>query len=265
MVNDRQLMKNLAFASFGTLLLALSLVVGCASDAAKPAAQPSSSQPVSAAATPAAKPAKPVLPPGVAQPPAPFPGEGWQPMFDGHSLVGWRETAFPGRGEVECHSGVVVLNLGDPFTGINWTNDFPRVNYEVALDAMRLTGSDFFCGLTVPVGTNFCSLIVGGWGGSLVGISSLDGMDASENETTQSMNFDSGRWYRIRLRVTQAKIQAWIDDEKLVDVVTTGRRISVRPGDIELSEPLGLAAWQTATALREIKFRRVSGPAGKGD
>jgi hypothetical protein len=132
------------------------------------------------------------------------------------------------------------------------------MNYEVALDAMRLTGSDFFCGLTVPVGTNCCSLIVGGWGGSLVGISSLNGMDASENETTKFSNFESGHWYRIRLRVREKRIQAWIDKEKLVDVDTTDKRISVRPGDIELSQPFGIAAWQTSTALREVKFRRVS-------
>src|SRR5262245_12801694 len=131
------------------------------------------------------------------------------------------------------------------------------MDYEIALDALRLTGSDFFCGLTVPVGDTHCSLIVGGWGGSLVGISSLDGMDASENETTKYMEFQQARWYRIRLRVTQKKIQAWIDNEKLIDVDTTGKRISLRPGDIELSKPLGLAAWQTTAALRQIKYRLV--------
>ena len=82
-------------------------------------------------------------------------------------------------------------------TGINWTNRVPKVNYEVTLDAMRVTGSDFFCGLTVPVSDSFCTLIVGGWGGSLVGISSLDGQDASENETTKFFNFEQGKWYRI--------------------------------------------------------------------
>ena len=138
------------------------------------------------------------------------------------------------------------------------------MNFEVALDAMRVMGSDFFCGLTVPVGTNSCSLIVGGWGGSLIGISSIDGMDASENETTKFSNFESGRWYRIRLRVTEKRIEGWIDKEKLVDVETSKRRISVRPGDIELCMPFGVAAWQTGAAMREIKYRRVSGPVGKG-
>lgn len=178
-------------------------------------------------------------------------------MFDGKTLAGWRETQFAGRGEVNCQSGLLVLGMGDPFTGVNWTNEFPKMNYEVALEAMRVSGSDFFCGLTVPVGDDFCSLIVGGWGGSLVGISSLDGLDASENETTKYYSFDQGRWYRIRLRVTADKIEAWIDHEKLIDVATTGKRISLRPGDIELSKPFGLAAWETTAALRDIKMRRV--------
>jgi hypothetical protein len=194
-------------------------------------------------------------------PAAAFEGEGWQPLFDGRSLTGWHQTQFAGRAEVECQAGLIVMNMGEPFTGFDLTNDFPKMNYEVALDAMRVMGSDFFCGLTVPVGDSFCSLIVGGWGGSLVGISSLDGQDASENETTKYENFDAGRWYRIRLRVTEARIEAWIDKAKLVDVVTTGKKISLRPGDIELSKPFGIASYQTTAVLREIRFRRVDGPA----
>jgi Domain of Unknown Function (DUF1080) len=253
--------------SLGSLILTagLALAAGCASEPAKPAPQPAQHHESTASPLATNVEANITLPPGAAQPPAPFEGEGWRAMFDGATLAGWRETAFAGHGEVHYQSGVAVLSMGSPFTGINWTNEFPKVNYEVALDAMRVMGSDFFCGLTVPVGTNFCSLIVGGWGGSLVGISSLDGMDASENETTKFKNFESGHWYRIRLRVTEKKIQAWIDKEKLVDVSIADRRISVRPGDIELSEPFGLAAWQATAALREIRFRPVSESAGKGE
>src|ERR1044071_2463281 len=183
-------------------------------------------------------------------------------MFDGGTLKGWRETAFTGHGLVQCEAGLLVLNMGDPFTGINWTNEVPKINYEVALDAMRVSGSDFFCGLTVPVRDSFCSLIVGGWGGSLVGISSLDRMDASENETTKFTNFEQNRWYRIRLRITEKRIEGWIDKDKLVDVDISDKQISLRPGDIELSKPFGIAAWQTTSALRQIKMRTVIGPAG---
>ncbi len=242
--------------------LSLILATGCSSERARSSAQTESVQHQVTASSPASPPApREDLQELAARPPAPFEAEGWQSLFDGKTLAGWRETDFAGHGEVRCQFGLMVLNTGDPFTGINWTNDFPRLNYELALDAMRVSGGDFFCGLTVPVGDSFCSLIAGGWGGSLVGISSLDGMDASENETTKFINFQQRRWYRIRLRVTEGRIEAWIDREKLVDVVTTGKRISLRPGDIELSKPFGLACWQTAAAVREIRLRRVSSAA----
>ena len=243
--------------------LLLILLAGCNSSPVKPSNSTQASRPTTAPA-----PAKPqgtpkeTLQQAAAKPSAPLEGDDWHPMFDGKTLTGWRETEFAGRGEVQCESGLMVLNMGDPFTGINWTNDFPKMNFEVALDAMRMAGSDFFCGLTVPAGDSFCSLIVGGWGGSLLGISSLDHMDASENETTRFVNFETGRWYRIRLRVTTRRIEAWIDQEKMVNVDISDKSISLRPGEIELSKPFGIAAWQTTSALRQIKMRRVDAPAG---
>jgi hypothetical protein len=268
----------LATCVLGSVLCVLLLwLTGCASEPPKPASEPAPAPRPEATALPAAAPApatpatvaavdqdkKDPLKEAAAAPSAPLEGEGWQPLFDGHTLTGWRETRFSGRGEVEIRDSLLLMKMGDPFTGINWTNDFPKMNYEIALDAMRVSGSDFFCGLTIPVGNSFCSLIVGGWGGGLVGVSSLDGMDASENETTKYVTFQQGHWYRIRMRVTQDRLEAWIDQEKLVDVVTTGKKISLRPGEIEESKPFGLACWQTSAALRQLKMRRVDQPADK--
>mgnify|MGYP001274456350 FL=1 len=195
------------------------------------------------------------------QPPASWPGTGWQVLWDCRSWSGWYVIPYAGRGAVELQDGVLVMGMGSPFTGVRYTNDFPHTNYEIALEAARLSGSDFFCGLTVPVGDSHCSLIVGGWGGGLVGISSLDGYDASENETTTFHRFEKGRWYRIRMRVTPARLEAWIDDEQVVNVNIEGRRISVRPGDIEECIPLGISCWQTAAAIRNVRWRPVTGPA----
>lgn len=253
--------------SKSVLLFVLAVLTGCSAEPARqaapaPAATVTHTQPAATAAPAATNNvARDLVGAAAAKPSEPFSNELWQSMFDGHSLAGWRPTAFAGRGEIECQSGLLVLNMGDPFTGVNWTNDFPKVNYELALDAVRLAGSDFFCGLTVPVGDSFCSLIVGGWGGSLVGISSIEGMDASENETTKFLAFETGRWYRIRLRVTEGRIEGWIDQQKMLDVVIGDRKISLRPGEIEMSKPMGIAAWQTSAALREIRWRKVSTPA----
>jgi hypothetical protein len=186
--------------------------------------------------------------------------EQWISLFDGKTLTQWKETDFGGKGEVEVlpdfkGSPALILGYG-LMTGVTFTNEFPKMNYEISLEAMRVVGSDFFCGLTFPVGDNPCSLIVGGWGGGVVGLSSLNGSDASENETTKYMSFETGKWYRIRLRVEPDRISAWIEDEKVIDVETKDKKISVRL-EVEASRPLGIASWSTKAALRNIKYRKL--------
>ncbi len=183
----------------------------------------------------------------------------WRILFDGRSLQDWRPTRFGGEGDVELEEGQIVLESGSDLTGINWTGEFPTVNYEVALEAKRLAGNDFFCGITFPVKESPCSLIIGGWGGTVVGLSSIDGRDASENETGHSMNFDSGRWYAVKLQVAESKIEAWIDQKQVIDLEIGRHRISIRP-EVELSRPFGIASWRTKAALRDIKLRKLDGP-----
>jgi len=118
---------------------------------------------------------------------------------------------------------------------------------------MRVDGTDFFCGMTFPVGKDPCTLIVGGWGGTVVGLSSINGMDASENETTTLMQFEKNRWYNIRLKVADGKILVLIDDEVAVDFAIGDNMISIRP-EVELSKPFGICSWHTTAALRKIKL-----------
>jgi hypothetical protein len=181
----------------------------------------------------------------------------WQPLFDGVSLEGWGETPFGGEGLIRVEDGTIVLEFGEPLTGITRQGNVTRMDYELRLEAQRLAGHDFFCGLTFPVAASACSLILGGWGGSLVGLSNLDGKDASENETKQRIPFEDGRWYGVRVRVTASRIQAWLDEQRIIDVSTRGRRIGVRP-EVDASRPLGVASYRTRAALRGIQTRSIS-------
>jgi hypothetical protein len=183
-------------------------------------------------------------------------------LFDGKSLKGWKVTDFAGHGEVTVDPNfrgapALIFEMGAMMTGVTLTNPPPQGEFEVSLEAMKIDGTDFFCALTFPAGGGHCSLIVGGWGGGVVGISSVDSMDASENETTKFMSFEKNRWYKIRVRVTKSTIEAWIDDARVVNLITTDRRITVRPGEIELNEPFGLAAYETKAALRNIRVRNL--------
>ena len=187
-----------------------------------------------------------------------------RPLFDGQTLAGWAQSGFEGEGGVKVVApfrdgrGAIVIEKGVTLSGFTWTRggELPRVNYELTLEAMKLDGIDFFCGLTFPVGKSACTLVVGGWGGNVVGISSVDHSDASVNDTTSEREFAENRWYRIRVRVTEPRIEAWIDDEPVVDLETKGRLIGLRPGDIQKSLPLGVATYMTRAAIRDIRLRR---------
>lgn len=187
--------------------------------------------------------------------------EGWTMLFDGQSLEGWEITNFGPQGPVYVSGGNIILEMGDAITGINWKQEFPTINYEVQLEAKKVTGNDFFCGMTFPVEDSFCSLIVGGWSGPVVGLSSIDGFDASENETHTLRKFEHDIWYTIRLRVTPEKVEAWIDDEQVVDLPTEGRELTIRP-EVSLSRPFGIATWRTTAALRNIMIKVLSGSDG---
>jgi len=190
-------------------------------------------------------------------------GQEWRSLFDGKTLAGWTQTSFGGSGEVVVEDGAIVLNMG-MLTGVNYTNPIPRMDYEVEVQAKRAVGSDFFCGLTFPVGPDFATLIVGGWGGSVVGISSLDDNDAAHNETTTYQRFEAGRWYKIRLAVTPTHLSVWIDEDRRIHANIEGKKISLRPGDIELSKPLGIASYGTTAELKDIRLRSLKPEAGGG-
>jgi len=181
-----------------------------------------------------------------------------QPLFDGRSLDKWQPVDYLGSGRVHTVDGAIQLDRGVEQTGIRWTGPVLRSNYEITLEARRLAGRDFFCGLTFPVRDSYCSLIVGGWGGKTVGLSNIDGLDAAENDTTVLLDFELGRWYPIRLRVTDDRIQAWIEGDRIIDADIRNRTIDTRP-EVEQCKPLGIMTWMTTGQVRDIVLWRLEG------
>jgi hypothetical protein len=179
-------------------------------------------------------------------------------LFDGKSLDGWKKTDFAHSGDVKVEDGAIVLGAGRSMTGITSTRqDLLNTNYELTYEATRLKGRDFFAAATFPVGKSHITLVNGGWGGTVTGLSSLDGSDASENETTTFVKYKDKTPHRFRVWVSDKVIRCWIDDAKVVAVNIEGREVDTRI-ETNANKPLGFATYDTTGALRKIKIRPLA-------
>jgi hypothetical protein len=179
-------------------------------------------------------------------------------LFDGKSLDGWKRTDFFRAGAVKVVDGMIVMAPGQAMTGITTTREnLPTTNYELSYEAMRLSGTDFFAAATFPVAKSFVTLVNGGWGGSVTGLSSLNGSDASENETNQFVKYENKTWYKFRIRVTEQTIACKVDDKEIINLdyrdFQLGTRIETRP-----NQPLGFATYDSSGALRNIEIRPLT-------
>ncbi|MDG3006663.1 3-keto-disaccharide hydrolase [Paludisphaera mucosa] len=181
-------------------------------------------------------------------------------LFDGKTLDGWKKTPFYGADAVDVRvaDGAIVLPLGKSMSGVTTTrNDLPKVDYELSYEAMRTEGVDFFAAATFPVRDGFLTLVNGGWGGNVTGLSSIDGADASENQTTTGYKYKDDTWYRFRVRVTADAVRCWIDDKEVVKVDVKDRQLGTRI-QVRASQPLGFCTWETAGAVRKAAIRRLT-------
>ncbi|MDO5553166.1 MAG: DUF1080 domain-containing protein [Planctomycetia bacterium] len=185
--------------------------------------------------------------------------EGWISLFDGQTLGVWQTAKNYKSGETVVESGAIQLKPGVVATGIRYTDEehpFPTTNYELEYSAMRVQGCDFFAAATFPVGDSFCTFVNGGWGGTLVGLSSLNGLDASENSSSSSYDFKDKVWYTFRIKVTDESITVSIDDEEVVKADIRGQQLSVRL-EMMSCRPLGFASWVCYGAIRSIRYRTL--------
>ena len=232
-------------------VLVAALVAGLLFGGCQSATKPPESAPANQAQTPTPPapvqaPAAPAVEKSAAQTPLlPQPGQEIS-LFDGQTLGQWKATDFGGQGEVSVKDGAIHMATGSYMTGITWTGPVVRMNYEITLEAMRVEGNDFFCGLTFPVGEKPCTLVLGGWGGSVCGLSSIDHFDASENETTRMISFENGKWYHVRLRVAAESDSGMAGRRRASSMWTRPTRPSTFGSKSRNRKPLGIATWNTA-------------------
>ncbi len=202
-------------------------------------------------------------------PPVPLPGKPgeWESLFDGRTLKGWRVVKeFPGAGpggKVRVEDGRIVLGPGQPMTAVAWNGEFPASDYEARFQAMRVAGEQDFASVVLPIGPASCALALGGYGGTVVGVVFVDGRQGNENPTTAHFTFEKGRWYSFLVKVTRARIEGWIGEQKVVDLTRADHGFSGDSTKIHM-RPFGFYSHETTGAVRDIQVRECRAGGFKG-
>jgi len=218
----------------------------------------------------------------------------WTALFDGETLENWERVDTGGSGAVDVKDGAITIGMGVGASGVRYMKDFPKMNYEIRYEAKRGMGHDFFGALTFPVDDSWCAFINGGWGGGTVGLSCINGRDASDNSTTGYYRFDKDSWYEFKVRVGEGKITVWIKEFKsagkverervakeareqaiqegktvpalredpdpnvpVINFLAIDEKIALRY-ESNTFKPLGLATWITEGLIRKIEYRTLS-------
>lgn len=178
-------------------------------------------------------------------------------LFKGDSLEGWKPTDFFRPGEIQVRDGIVTLGQGNPMTGVTVARKEIRIkNFDLTYEARRVEGDDFFAAATFPVDGGHLTFVNGGWSGNVTGLSSIDGADASENETGTRVEFENGRWYRFVIQVIGRKVKVIVDGKLVVNFDGTDRSLRTRV-ESRASEPLGFAAYGCVGQIRAASLKEI--------
>jgi hypothetical protein len=61
----------------------------------------------------------------------------------------------------------------------------------------------------------------------------------------------------MRLRTTEKKIEAWVDDEKVVEIDPTEYSLSVRI-EVDRCRPFGFASYRSTGLIRNIRLKSLA-------
>ncbi len=184
-------------------------------------------------------------------------------LLDEQNTAQWQQAGIPEEGKIDVKNGELTLQAGEPMTGARWdgwTKSMPVTNYAIDYEAQRVEGDDIFGMVTFPVGNHetYITFVLGGWGGTVTGMSSIDFKDANENQTRAEQRFENQRWYKLRIEVRPDDLQAWVDGRLVVNTSIKGRKVTLRPGFVDHCLPFGFATYGTTGKVKSIRLSRLS-------
>ena len=179
-------------------------------------------------------------------------------LFDGRTLNGWKVVAGSKAGKVSVEGDSLALGLGSPMTAVTSTRtDLPTLDYALTFEAKRTEGNDFFAAATFPVGSSFVTLVNGGWGGSVTGLSLINGASASENETNHFVKYRNDVWYAFEVQVTARAIRCRVDSADIFVFDHEGAQLKTRI-ETRANEPLGFASYRSSGLIRKVQVRPLT-------
>lgn len=167
-------------------------------------------------------------------------------LFDGQTFDFWDSGSFPSSGKVEIKDGAIILQRGAPLTVLSWRGIYRSVDYELQFEVKRFEGDSVRFGMVLPIQQSFVALMLG----ETAELCCLDGASQKIAEKTKLI-FDTERWHPVRLRVTAEHIQAWVDDQEVVDQSAAGRQFSL-PRELVPAAPIAVMTQNATAAVRNI-------------
>jgi len=153
-----------------------------------------------------------------------------------------------GRWEIrdgELHQTALAQDVRLVFGDRGWRD------CEFSLEACRTGGSEGFLVLFRYAGdAAFYWLNLGGWGNRFHAVEKATAAGRTCVTPQRPGGIETGRWYRIRVRCTGSRFQAWLDDEPVADFTDD----QAHPAGA-----VGVGTWATTARFRGLTVRSAAG------
>lgn len=188
------------------------------------------------------------------------PGQ-WRSIFDGERLGRWipitridaTDLADPVPGEVEIDGRQLVLNPGDPLTGVSWFGPMPTDEFEVTVET-KIDDAEMLS-VAFPVGTERAAIQLDA-GNRKAGLYHVDGTDPRDNPMAAIFDGAVAGWHQLRIRVTAQHVQAWLNGQPIANQDRLESTFGA-PDGYHPMHPLSMVASNGSASLRNIRIRTL--------